>query len=222
MKITHRFYLREPENTDAKAPIYMQITCDRKTTKRAIGYELFAKEWDNINIMKNKTTISQRQTKKRYEEIKFFIFIYLLIIITGCKVYKTDPLGYNGEIEFQHKAKVTKFRIQVSSDYSDYNGGDTIYVGTIESRTYGSKWSAFEFKTRPKFNENQSFYLVEFTNINSMLTDAVWFDRSRNQLLIPEIGIPMIMNERFNNGKFSRELLVQIFFSWMNKNYYKQ
>lgn len=47
MKITHRFYLREPENTDAKAPVYMQITCDRKTTKRAIGYELFAKEWDS-------------------------------------------------------------------------------------------------------------------------------------------------------------------------------
>ncbi len=47
MKITHRFYLREPENTDVKAPIYMQITCDRKTTKRAIGYELFAKEWDS-------------------------------------------------------------------------------------------------------------------------------------------------------------------------------
>lgn len=46
MKITHRFYLREPENTDVKAPVYMQITCDRKTTKRAIGYELFAKEWD--------------------------------------------------------------------------------------------------------------------------------------------------------------------------------
>ena len=47
MKITHRFYLREPVNTDAKAPIYMQITADRKTTKRAIGYELFAKEWDS-------------------------------------------------------------------------------------------------------------------------------------------------------------------------------
>ncbi len=47
MKITHRFYLREPVNTDAKAPVYMQITADRKTTKRAIGYELFAKEWDS-------------------------------------------------------------------------------------------------------------------------------------------------------------------------------
>jgi hypothetical protein len=46
MKITHRFYLREPENTYVKAPVYMQITADRKTTKRAIGYELFAKEWD--------------------------------------------------------------------------------------------------------------------------------------------------------------------------------
>ncbi len=38
--------MREPVNTDAKAPIYMQITIDRKTTKRAIGYDLFAKEWD--------------------------------------------------------------------------------------------------------------------------------------------------------------------------------
>ena len=47
MKITYKFYLREPENADAKAPIYMQITADRKTTKRAIGYELFAKEWDS-------------------------------------------------------------------------------------------------------------------------------------------------------------------------------
>ena len=46
MKITHKIYLRETENTDVKAPVYMQITCDRKTTQRAIGYELFAKEWD--------------------------------------------------------------------------------------------------------------------------------------------------------------------------------
>ncbi len=46
MKITYRFYLRELENTDVKAPIYMRITVNRKTTNRAIGYELFAKEWD--------------------------------------------------------------------------------------------------------------------------------------------------------------------------------
>ena len=46
MKITHRFYLREPLETDTKAPVYMQITADRRTTKRTIGYDLFSKEWD--------------------------------------------------------------------------------------------------------------------------------------------------------------------------------
>ncbi len=46
MKITHRFYLRSTENTEGKAPVYMQITADRKTTKRAIGHDLFAKNWD--------------------------------------------------------------------------------------------------------------------------------------------------------------------------------
>lgn len=157
--------------------------------------------------------------KKRYPEIKFLTLIYLLIIITGCKIYRTDPLAYNGEHEFQRKAKVTESRMEVSSHY---NGRDTIYMGIIKTRTCGSKWSAYEFKTRTNTNENGSFYLVEFTNINSKLTDGVWFDRSRNQLLIAEIGIPMKMNAKFDNGKFSKELLVQIFFSWMNINYYRK
>lgn len=157
--------------------------------------------------------------KKRYAEIKFLTLIYLLIITTGCKIYRTDPLAYNGKIEFQHKAKVTESRMEVSSHY---NGSDTIYMGIIKTRTYGSKWSAYEFKTRTSSKENGSFYLVEFTNINSRLTDGVWFDRSRNQLLIVQIGIPMQMNSKFGNGKFSKELMIQIFFSWMNINYYKK
>jgi integrase/recombinase XerD len=61
MKITHRFYLREPENASAKAPIYMQITADRKTTKRAIGYELFSKEWEaDKERAKNNPTVNNR------------------------------------------------------------------------------------------------------------------------------------------------------------------
>lgn len=57
MKITHRFYLREPSNTEERAPIYMQITADRKTTKWAIGHELFAKEWDAPKKWQNTTML---------------------------------------------------------------------------------------------------------------------------------------------------------------------
>jgi len=74
MKITYKFYLREPENTDAKAPIYMQITADRKTTKRAIGYELFAKEWDSEKERaKLNHTVNQRiqQLQSKLNDLQY-------------------------------------------------------------------------------------------------------------------------------------------------------
>ena len=46
MKITYKFYLRDPDKSGTKLPIYMQITVDRKSTKRAIGFDLPFKEWD--------------------------------------------------------------------------------------------------------------------------------------------------------------------------------
>lgn len=46
MKISYKFYLRDPDKSGTKFRIYMQLTVDRKSTKRAIGFELLAKEWD--------------------------------------------------------------------------------------------------------------------------------------------------------------------------------
>lgn len=46
MKITIKFTLRKTRKTDAKAPIYLNVTVDRKNTRRAIGYELLPNEWN--------------------------------------------------------------------------------------------------------------------------------------------------------------------------------
>lgn len=45
MKITHKFYLRSDGETNKPLPIYLQITTDRKTTKRAIGYSCLESDW---------------------------------------------------------------------------------------------------------------------------------------------------------------------------------
>jgi hypothetical protein len=45
MKITHKFYLRSDGETNKPLPIYLQITADRKTTKRAIGYSCLESDW---------------------------------------------------------------------------------------------------------------------------------------------------------------------------------
>ena len=46
MKITYKFLLRGTIDKSIASLVYMQITADRKTTKRAIGYVLSDKEWD--------------------------------------------------------------------------------------------------------------------------------------------------------------------------------
>jgi integrase/recombinase XerD len=81
MKITYKFYLRDPDKAGTKLPIYMQITANRKSTKRAIGFELFAKEWDSdkeraknnlavnnkIQILESKLTDLQYDLQKKYQ-----------------------------------------------------------------------------------------------------------------------------------------------------------
>jgi integrase/recombinase XerD len=61
MKITYKFYLRDPDTSGTKLPIYMQITADRKSTKRAIGFDLYIKEWDSVKgRAKNNLTVNSK------------------------------------------------------------------------------------------------------------------------------------------------------------------
>jgi integrase/recombinase XerD len=46
MKITHKFYQRTDNHSIIEQPIYLQITLDRKSTKRAIGHCCKISEWN--------------------------------------------------------------------------------------------------------------------------------------------------------------------------------
>ena len=46
MKIAHKFYLRETDDSQKKTPIYLQLTYNRKNTKRAIGFDCTKSEWN--------------------------------------------------------------------------------------------------------------------------------------------------------------------------------
>ncbi|MDP1728282.1 MAG: site-specific integrase [Bacteroidota bacterium] len=76
MKITHKFYQRADDSSmKTPHPIYLQITLDRKTTKRAIGYECKSTEWlpelgqakHNHAINTRINTLKQRLTDLQYE-----------------------------------------------------------------------------------------------------------------------------------------------------------
>jgi site-specific recombinase XerD len=83
MKITYKFYLRDPDNSGTKFPVCMQITSDRKSTKRKIGFELFVKEWDSdkqrakknlavnskIQLLESKLTDLQYDLQKNPKEL---------------------------------------------------------------------------------------------------------------------------------------------------------
>ena len=61
MKISYKFYLRDPDKSGTKFPVYMQITADRKSTKRAIGFDLYIKEWDPVKgRARNNPTINSK------------------------------------------------------------------------------------------------------------------------------------------------------------------
>jgi diaminopimelate decarboxylase len=152
--------------------------------------------------------------KKRYKEINLVTLVFSLSLIMGCRIYKTDPLSYNGEQKFQHNAKVNRNRME----FINYGGGiDTIYTGMIKTSNTGNVWSEYKFKTRLKTIENGRFYLVEFTNVNSEYTECVWYDINKNQLLL---RAAVQMDAKYANGRFTKELLAQIFFVWHNKDYY--
>jgi integrase/recombinase XerD len=74
MKITYKFILRGSTNKSLPSPIYMQITANRKTTKRAIGYEISEKEWDNAKEQaKNNHAVNTRinTLKSRLTDIQY-------------------------------------------------------------------------------------------------------------------------------------------------------
>ena len=61
MKITHRFYLRDTDDTQKETPIYLQLTYNRKNTKRAIGFNIKVKDWDaNLQNAKKNHAIQLR------------------------------------------------------------------------------------------------------------------------------------------------------------------
>ncbi len=64
MKIAHKFYLRDPKDTQNETAIYLQLTYNRTNTKRAIGFDIKAKDWDaNLQRAKKNHAINTRINK---------------------------------------------------------------------------------------------------------------------------------------------------------------
>ena len=83
MKIAHKFYLRDTDDTQKKTPIYLQLTYNRKNTKRAIGFDCTKSEWNensweaknnyaaNTRINELRQNINDLQYKMQKEGLTF-------------------------------------------------------------------------------------------------------------------------------------------------------
>ena len=94
MKITHKFYQRTDNDSVVEQPIYLQITLDRKSTKRASGYSCKPSEWNNergeakyihaINTRIN--SLKQVLTDLKYKiekESKFYTLVQIADLVFG-------------------------------------------------------------------------------------------------------------------------------------------
>lgn len=108
MKITHKFYQRTDNDSVVEQPIYLQITLDRKSTKRAIGYSCKPSEWNadlgeakknhaintRINGLKQKLIDLKYQIEK---DSKFYTLVQVADLVFGktstdtfiCEYFKT-------------------------------------------------------------------------------------------------------------------------------------
>lgn len=156
--------------------------------------------------------------KKRSKALYFFCLVFLISLIIGCSTYKTNPLGYNGELIFRHSAKIIKNRTKfIETDF----GIDTVYTGFIKASNGLKSPAQYKYKTRIKKGEKGRFYLIEFTDLTSGKIDGIWYDINYNQVLY-NVGPAIIMKAKYSGKGFTRELLAEIFFVWLNKDYYNK
>ena len=143
MKITYKFILRGATNKSMHSPIYMQITANRKTTKRAIGYEISEKEWDNakeqakhnhavntrINSLKSRLTDIQYNLQKNPQNLSVSQIADKLFdkesidikLVEYFEIYRNDSLITNkiGKGTYHHYNTCLKYiKEYVMEDYN--------------------------------------------------------------------------------------------------------
>lgn len=108
MKITYKFYQRTDSDNTKSYPIYLQITLNRKTTKRAIGYSCKENEWNSesgmakhlhaintrINSLKQNITDLQYKIEKdganyTLAEVADIVFGVVSLTVTICDFFKS-------------------------------------------------------------------------------------------------------------------------------------
>jgi integrase/recombinase XerD len=108
MKITYKFYQRTDSDKNKSYPIYLQITLNRKTTKRAIGYSCKESEWKsetgtaryNHAINTKINSLTQNITDLQYKiekdganytlaEVADIVFGVVSLTVTICDFFKS-------------------------------------------------------------------------------------------------------------------------------------
>jgi hypothetical protein len=142
--------------------------------------------------------------------------IFILSICLGCSTFKTNPLSNNGLPKYQHSAKITKSRKVIETSEGKK---DTLYAGVIKTRNSENVHSKYHYKTRTLTTESGRFYYIVFTKPNSEHEGSMSYDINLNQVpLEPSVR----MYDKHLNKGFTKELLADLFFLWLNKEYYNR
>jgi hypothetical protein len=79
--------------------------------------------------------------------------------------------------------------------------------------------SEYHYKTRTLTTESGRFYYIEFIKPNSEQAGSMSYDIKLNQV---PLGPSVRMYDKHLNKGFTKELLADIFFLWLNKEYYNK
>ena len=158
----------------------------------------------------------QNNHKNNFKIIHFLTVIFILSICLGCRTFKTNPPSYNSLPKYQHSAKITKSRKVIESSEGKK---DTLYFGVIKTHNSENIRSEYQYKTRTLTTESGRFYYIEFTKPNSEHAGSMSYDIKLNQV---QLGPSVRMYDKHLNKGFTKELLADIFFLWLNKEYYNK
>jgi hypothetical protein len=158
----------------------------------------------------------QNDHKNNFKILHFSTVIFILYISFGCRTFRTNPLSYNGLPKYQHSAKITKSRKVIESSEGKK---DTLFAGVIKTRNSENVHSEYHYKTRILTTESGRFYYIEFTKTNSEYAGSMSYDIKLNQV---PLGPSVRMYDKHLNKGFTKELLADSFFLWLNKEYYNR
>lgn len=139
----------------------------------------------------------------------------LAFLFTACYTHIATDTKY-----FKGTAKVTRFGLKYIQ-----NSGliDTVYNGKIKLKETGKDTKVYYFKSVFKSYEKTRYYVIEFSDENhNQIQPGVLFDVGKNCLILCRYSTQVIVNSKTEDGKMTKNVILDVIITWLNRERYSQ